>query len=200
MLAYLREIAPGRSNAETMRLVNDRFGLSLTLKQIKAGKKNHNITSGLTGHFPKDHEPFNKGRKQSEYMTADAINRTKPTQFKTGDKPANYRPVGSERIDNKDGYIVMKVRDKGTWPERWRHKHCVIWEQAHGEIPDGHMVIFLNGDKTDIRLENLALISRASNARMNQSGLRFDDPDLTAAGINIANLITATGKIRRASP
>ncbi len=35
-----------------------------------------------------------------------------------------------------------------------------MWERAHGLIPVRHCVIFINGDSRDIRLDNLACISR----------------------------------------
>ena len=35
-----------------------------------------------------------------------------------------------------------------------------IWQEAHGEIPKGWLIHSLNGDKGDIRLENLAAVPR----------------------------------------
>ena len=42
-------------------------------------------------------------------MTPEAIERTKATRFKKGDKPGNHRKVGSERI-TVDGYIEIKTK------------------------------------------------------------------------------------------
>lgn len=36
----------------------------------------------------------------------------------------------------------------------------MLWEAAHGPVPAGHALAFVNGDKTDIRLDNLECISR----------------------------------------
>lgn len=38
--------------------------------------------------------------------------------------------------------------------------HRQIWEQHRGPIPKGWLIYFLNGDKSDVRLENLAAIPR----------------------------------------
>jgi hypothetical protein len=35
-----------------------------------------------------------------------------------------------------------------------------VWEAANGPLPAGHAIAFKNGDKTDIRLENLECIAR----------------------------------------
>ena len=35
-----------------------------------------------------------------------------------------------------------------------------VWQEAHGVIPKGWLIHSLNGDKWDIRLENLAAIPR----------------------------------------
>ena len=35
-----------------------------------------------------------------------------------------------------------------------------VWQEAHGEIPKGWLIHFLNGDKGDNRLENLAAVPR----------------------------------------
>ncbi len=35
-----------------------------------------------------------------------------------------------------------------------------VWQEAHGTIPKGWLVHVLNGDKRDVRLENLAAVPR----------------------------------------
>lgn len=38
-------------------------------------------------------------------------------------------------------------------------KHRFLWETANGPIPKGHKVIFADGDKTNITLDNLIMVS-----------------------------------------
>jgi len=40
------------------------------------------------------------------------------------------------------------------------NKRREVWQEAHGIIPKGWLVHSLNGDKGDIRLENLAAVPR----------------------------------------
>ncbi len=86
------------------------------------------------------------------------------TQFKKGSLSGraaqNVRPIGAERI-SKDGYLERKIHNDLPLQSRWRAVHLVEWEAVNGSLPKGHALVFRNGDKTDIRLDNLELITRA---------------------------------------
>lgn len=49
----------------------------------------------------------------------------------------------------------------------WEFLHTALWRQHHGAIPRGHAVVFRNGDKTDIRIDNLELVTRTELMRRN---------------------------------
>ena len=112
----------------------------------------------------KGNVPMNKGRKQDEYMTPEAIERTKATRFKKGNVPLNHKPLGYERI-NVDGYIEVKVRE----PNVFKAKHRVLWEKHHGKIPRSHNVQFRDGNRQNIELDNLYLVSRSDQLRNENS-------------------------------
>ena len=114
--------------------------------------------------FKKGAIPPNKGQKQIEYMSIESIERTVVTRFKKGMVPLNHRPVESERI-NKDGYIEIKVSE----PRKWKLKHRYIWEQANGRIPKGCNIQFKDGNRQNISIGNLYLISRKE--QMNQNSI-----------------------------
>ena len=86
--------------------------------------------------------------------------------FKKGEKSLNWKPVGSERT-NVDGYRERKVAETGYPPKDWRPVHQLIWLEAGREIPKGHLVVFRDGDKTNLVLDNLECISRTENMRRN---------------------------------
>ena len=44
---------------------------------------------------------------------------------------------------------------------RWRAVHILLWEAAHGPLPKGHAIVFKDGDKRHIELDNLQLVTRA---------------------------------------
>lgn len=161
---FIRENYKGISNQELADLVNAKFGLSISAAQIKRFKSRNKLNSGLTGSFEKGHRPL------------------------------NYKPIGSERIDKKDGYVLVKVQDHGLYQERWRLKHVVLWEKVHGKVPEDHVIAFLNGDKTDIRIDNLVLLSRTELAQMVRYGYFSNDPELTKAGIQLIRLQNKIGE------
>ena len=77
-----------------------------------------------------------------------------------------YKPIGTERI-SKDGYLERKINEALPFQRRWRAVHILLWEAEHGPLPKGHAIVFKNRDKTDIRLDNLELITRADLLRRN---------------------------------
>lgn len=185
--AFFQAFVPGHSHKEIRDTFETEFGWPIKLTQVKAYIKNNKLNTGRTGRFEKGFVPHNKGQ------TGVCAPGCKQTWFKKGHEPTNHKPVGSERIDNKDGYVLIKTKE----PRTWELKHRVIWEERHGPIPEGKCLIFLNGDKTDVRLENLKLIDRKVHVRMNQSGLRFDDSDSTRAAVGVAELLSAIGEAKR---
>jgi hypothetical protein len=114
---------------------------------------------GARTRFPKGHVPANKGLRRPGWFSG----RMRETQFKRGERRGVaitlYKPIGTERV-SKDGYLERKINDDLPLQRRWRAVHLVLWESVHGPIPRGHALAFLNGDKRDIRLDNLALITR----------------------------------------
>jgi hypothetical protein len=181
---FLTENITGHSSAELLAMFNTHFGLNLSLSQIRAFKKNHSLSSGLDCKFKPGHVPFNKGKE--------GIGGWEPTQFKKGHKPHNYKPIGTERV-NGDDYVDVKIAD----PNKWKAKHRIIWEEANGPIPKGSVLIFADGNKLNVQLDNLLLVSRKQLARLNQNHLISDNPELTKTGIIIADIYSKIGERKK---
>lgn len=153
-------------------------GFTLGLKKDKdfvlevARKNMQNITNlGKAYRYQKGSTPANKGKKQSEYMSKDAIERTKSTRFQKGSIPPNAVPVGYERID-RDGYVNIKVEGKRKLVLKHRH----IWEQHNGPIPKGFNIQFKDGNKHNCSIDNLYMISRSEQMRTeNSASLNLPD-------------------------
>lgn len=179
--SFVRNNAEGKSNKELVELINHTFDLQLTIAQIKGWKANHKVSSGLTGYFEKEHVPINKGTKGMFNVDGNK------TSFKKGQPARNNKPVGTERIDC-DGYVIVKVQDDGPWHKRWRPKHKVEWEKVHGKIPPGFVLIFLDGNKQNITMENLKLVTQAQNLQLNRKQWRSEIPEATLAGVNLTQI------------
>ena len=109
----------------------------------------------------------------------------------------NGEPIGSAKIIG--GYRYIKVRkSSGGFYKDWEREICLVYKNAYGDIPEGYMVVTLNGDKLDARPENLALISKKVAARMaNGHGKSFwsNSADITKAGIAVCELDQALSDV-----
>ena len=187
---FIRKVSWGKYIPELHNLVTAKFGDVLTQEQLKSFlSRRHIIRFENHGRFEKGHVPANKGKK----MPAAVYEKAKHTMFKKGHQPGNHREVGSERI-NVDGYAEIKVAE----PNRWRLKHRVIYENCRNvKLKSTDVVIFLDGDKQNFGIENLALIDRGINAIMNHDSMRFVDAEITRTGVNIAKLKKAITVAKR---
>ena len=180
---YLWDTYKDISAAELTNLFNTRFKTSKTIQQIKSFVHNHGINSGRTGHFSKGHKSWNKGTK--------GLTSTNKTSFKKGQVPPNRKPIGSERIDSKDGFVLIKVAEKNPWTRfltRYKHKHRHVWEQENGPVPKGMVVAFKDGHRTNCDLENLMLLSRAEMLTLNRHGYKDTPAELKPSVLALSKL------------
>lgn len=182
---FLYKFKKGRSAKEVAKVMNDQFGVCLNANQIKNYRRNHGLKSGLTGHFEKGRLPHNKGEKYPNMPPNSG-------QFQKGNKPPNWVPVGTIRYTT-DGYPKRKIAE----PNVWEYCHRAEWEKYNGPIPSGHSVVFLNGDKTNWDISNLACLSKNEIVRMNQDGLFASDADLTRVGISYTKLKNKIIEVKR---
>jgi len=187
---FIRQNVEGRLNQELADLVNEKFDLQITARQMNTYKKNHGLVSGVDCRFLKGSTPANKGTKGLYNVGGNR------TSFKKGQPAKNYKPVGYERID-RDGYTLVKVSDEGPWHKRWKHKHKVVWEEKHGPIPKGHVVLFADQNKRNIHPDNLILIKKSQLSVLNQKGLLHNDAELTKTGIIMADIYRKISERKR---
>ena len=151
------------SASEMSKGINDEFSLSTTPDEIKGWRARTKNPRPTPSRFQKGHTPFSKGKKWDEYMSPESQARSRMTTFKKGDTPHNTQPLGS--ISIMVGYWVMKVSHTGNQHQKWKFLHRLLWEKEKGPIPKGMNVVFRNGDRNDIRMENLMLMDRKEMAR-----------------------------------
>lgn len=171
--AFIREHNPGRYNKELTDLLNQKFNKNYSEQQVKSWKKREKLVSGIDAKYKKGQVPLNKGTKGMFNVGGNS------TSFKKGVAPHNVKPIGSETI-RYGGYRWIKVAED---PPVWKAMHVLEWEKHHGKVKEGHVLIFLDGNKQNIDISNLKMVTRAENTRMNQYGYRSTDPELTSAGI-----------------
>lgn len=116
--------------------------------------------NGAGTRFKPGHVPANKGRKG--YCAPGS----EKGWFRKGIRSATYMEVGSLRLSH-DGYVEIKTRD-APGASAWYLFHVLLWEDAHGPLNRRrHCLIFKDGDRLNVDLDNLERITRAQNMRRN---------------------------------
>jgi hypothetical protein len=151
--------------------------------------------TGRTGCFQKGLVPHNKGKPMPPEVRAKCM----ATAFKPGQLPHNHRGHGHERVDSKDGYVVMIVAETNPWTgadTRPVHKHRYLWEQVNGPIPADHVLKCLDGDKTNTDPSNWEAVPRSMLPKLNArwSGVAYD-----SAPAELRPVIMATAKLDHAA-
>lgn len=184
---YIFQHYEGIGPKQMTQMVNDEFGCEYRHSQVSAFYKNRHLNSGLTGRYEKGNVPANKGKKGICYPGSEK------GHFRKGNKPVNTMPIGTV-VKKTDGYYWEKI---GPGKLEWKQLHILLWERAGRQIPEGHLLIFKDGNKENCTLENLMLISRAENGVMNKFGLRFSSAEHTETGHLIARIKIEQAKRKR---
>jgi hypothetical protein len=187
VIQFMIENYQGKDNIELAELLNSKFNLNTNsdrVSNVKANlkrRKGINLNTGINkGCIRKGHIPFNKGTK--------GLTSANKTSFKKGHTPANYRKVGSERV-TVDGFVEIKVAN----PNKWVIKARMIYEKHYGKIPKNYIIIYLDGNKQNLEIDNLRAISRKEHLILNQNNLRYNNKEVTETSINLAKVMSKAG-------
>jgi len=151
------------------------------IKEHYKGKTNFELTEMIN-------KTFNKNLKVSSikrYKNLEHLKSGIDTKYKT-----KYK-IGGER--DFMGYTLVKVKH----PNVWKNKGYVEWEKAYGKIPKGYNIIYLDGNKKNADLSNLACVSNVELGGLRKFGKCPNNPELRKAQVlitKIGNAIKERGK------
>ena len=175
MIERIKEIVPLWSYKKCAQMMSEEF--------------NYNFTSSMIEH---------KANRLGVKKPNNGANNLDPRSpsinwFMKGRPSLNTKPVGIERVMRyKDGRIFVAV--KIGMPNKWEFKHRLVYKEHYGEIPDGYMINFADGNHLNFEPDNLILVSRGENIILNKNKLRFNDKGLTKTGLTLSKLIIARGR------
>jgi hypothetical protein len=189
MVEFMMEYIPGHMESEIREAFNEKFGIILTEGQIGNFKFVHGIRSHTKGgRFQKGQIPHNKGKK----MDLKTYRKVKRTMFRKGNIPQNHREVGSERVD-VDGYVMVKISE----PNKWILKQRLVYEESTGEkLTKNDVIVFLDGDKQNFDIKNLAKMTRNELVRYNQDHLYGEDFETNRSAVLVAKLKAKIGEAK----
>lgn len=120
------------------------------------------VAKSRSTRFKKGLVPWNKGVKGLSLGGSE-------TRFKPGNRSGRavevYQPIGTEIV--RGGYLARKVNDDAPFYKRWRAVHILNWEAVNGPLPQGHALVFRDGDRQNVSVENLELVTRSELMRRN---------------------------------
>lgn len=187
-IAWLREHYLLMPVPELTKAFNAHFETDCTEDGIKRALFLHKCQSGRTGRFSKGQQSWNKGVKG--YMGANA------TSFKKGNLPHNHKPLWSERIDSKDGYIYISVPETNPhtgFPTRYKQKHVWVWEQVNGPVPKDHAIIFVDSDIYNLAIDNLLCVHRNVLLNLNLHDYKNQPAELKPSILALSRLEAEAG-------
>lgn len=145
---YLRDNYCQMTQAELARKL-DRTRASICLRAMRMGLRKENPTL-----FKKGQVSPTAGKRKKPHP-----NQGGHTRFAPGHKPHNTLLPGVHLVKYHDKQIYMIKHADGA-REPYAHH---IWKQAHGAIPEGHVIAFKDYDPMNCKLDNLLCLSRADH-------------------------------------
>ena len=92
------------------------------------------------------------------------------TSVDKGYKNWRFAPIGTESIYN--GRIYVKVSDAPAsrmaknHMANWTEKGRLVWEQHHGKIPEGYVIVYLDGNPLNCDISNLECTTNSINGQL----------------------------------
>lgn len=180
----------------------NRLGLKKSaayLASEASGRLQPGDTRGVATRFQKGQPSHNKGIPHRKGW---APGRMREGQFKAGNQPHTWVPVGSTRVVG--GYEYTKVHDrrKVRSSANWKATHILRWEALNGPIPKGHALKSIDGNRRNTDPSNWVVIDRAILPTLNGGRGRrisYDEApaELKPTIMTLAKIKHAVGKKQR---
>jgi len=117
---------------------------------------------------------FDKGNNSGTRFTRERLlgnqfakgNPPNKTTFKVGEHAMEKHPCWKGGLQkHKDGYWIALGNDKRVKRARY------VYEQVYGELPQGHVIYHIDGDKYNDDPTNLIAITRAELVKLNNNSV-----------------------------
>lgn len=151
----LRENYENKTHEELSVLFPNRSRSSIVQKANVMGlRKNKSITA--SEQFRNGLTPWNKNTK--------GVMKPNKTSFVKGQKSSRTRSIGELSVRNCKGinYVYVKTSDG-----KWIQQQKVNWEKINGKIPKGMILVCLDGNSENTKVENWKAITRGENMKRN---------------------------------
>lgn len=175
-IEWLRKEAPGSMRQDLLRRSIEEFGLDIDSVKLDKLMTYYGIHTGVDTTYKKGQAGWNKGTK--------GLMKRNSGSYQTGRIASNRLPVGTMRKAH-DGFYETKYEQ----PDKWMLSHRLIWIQAGRELNSNDMILFADGNKENLSLDNLIKVTRSEMGVMKTTrGMHFDNPSVTRVNVALAKL------------
>ena len=221
MDAALKELYGTCSVKEVAEIINARFGTGLTPNAIYNRAKGK-VRLYRTYHYYTEEQEEWLRQNVSKYDSRDLAHEFNKTFQADVDSVSvrnhctvkgikigysahkGYRyyrndPIGAEFINHR-GEVFVKVSDekraRGYNGLNWKLKSHLVWEQHHGEIPKGHGIVYLDGNRANCDISNLECVSNSIRGRISRP-FRGTSADVKRCAIKMKTLEKILEEVER---
>lgn len=115
---------------------------------------------------------------------------------KTRYKPGNGKeqcPIGTVRKTTNGATYIKVLNSKSSYAKGYREPWWIpiqkkVYQDEYGEVPNGKMVIFLDGNSENLSIENLYMIDRKISAILAKNGWYSHNAERTLTAIKWCEL------------
>lgn len=110
------------------------------------------------------------------------------------------QPIGSTKIIQGYRYVKVGISNGGFYSD-WKREILISYDKAYGKVPNGYMVITLDGNKLNANPDNLVAIPKSIAARMangHGKSMWSEFPEVTKTAIEVCKLDDAIAEAEKA--
>lgn len=186
---FLKTHYYGISRQELADMFNAEFGTNKSIGAIKSWCNNRGLNCGSDGKFKNGHTSWQTGLMGNDYrshFTEETFKKSVSCII-----PKRKYEIGDTFYKSGEFYVLVSTDSKIPIEKRGILKRRYVYEKAYGKIPKQHIIIQLDGDKSNFDLDNLYCIPQKYVPLMNKNHWYTDSREHTLSAIKWCELYYA---------
>lgn len=176
----------GKTRKEALHAFNLAYGLCVPLNTFKTWAQRLGVRASGTGRFDGTQVPWAKGLSKGEFW--ERYSEESKSRMISAPRESNKTAkIGDVHIKMGVPYITISLDYSKPFDQRRVPLRRAVWEKHYGEIPADKMIIHLNGNRLDCRIENLAMIPKKYRPTVLRY-MKSDSPEINKATIKYCEL------------
>ena len=178
---------------------NKRFGTNKSVTTLKGVCNRYGLYTGRDGRFTTESSPRWQKGLSSEEFKSHYSDESFGAMVNPMIKSNRQHKVGDEIERHGASYIVLSEESGVAWDKRIKSKAVCVWEEANGIIPEGYILVHIDGDLTNCELDNLRALpfSYIRQFRWMFNGKWADaHPELKKSAIAVCDLLEVCKEAR----